>query len=165
MNVRWPQANHAGRHLGDPLFREHGKQVAALCWRAAPRGGLEVLLITSLNSKRWILPKGWLMQGMSLAESAAREAFEEAGVAGRIASKPAGSYHYLKEKKDGGGVPCSVDVFALEVTGQLDDWPEKGAREISWLSPQDAAAKVSEPGLRELLRDFGKTNKPTRRTG
>ena len=133
--------------------------MAALCWRASAEGGPEVLLITSLNSRRWILPKGWLMESMSLAESAAREAFEEAGVAGRIASKPFGSYHYLKEKKDGGGVPCSVDVFALEVTQQLDDWPEKGAREISWLLLDEAAILVSEPGLRELLRDFRKTHK------
>ena len=132
-----------------------------MCWRAGP----QILLITSLTTKRWIIPKGWLTEGLTAAQAAAREAQEEAGVTGRIAPQPIGSFHYLKERKDGGGVPCSVDVFALEVTGQLDDCPERGAREISWLSPQDAAAKVSEPGLRELLRDFGKTNKPTRRTG
>jgi 8-oxo-dGTP pyrophosphatase MutT (NUDIX family) len=145
--------------LGDPLFREHGRQVAALCWRAGAKGALEILLITSLNSRRWILPKGWLMENMSLAQSAAREAFEEAGVVGKIADRPMGSYHYLKEKKDGGGVPCSVDVFALEVTQQHGDWPEKGAREISWLPLEEAAIRVSEPGLRELLRDFRKAHK------
>jgi 8-oxo-dGTP pyrophosphatase MutT (NUDIX family) len=146
--------------LGDPLFREHGKQVAALCWRAGTAGPmLEVLLITSLNSKRWILPKGWLMEGLSPAESAAREAFEEAGVAGKTGSKPIGSYHYLKEKKDGGGVPCRVDVFALQVTAQMEEWPEKGAREITWLPLDQAAVRVSEPGLRELLRNFGKAHK------
>lgn len=53
-------------------------------------------------------------------------------------------------------MPCSVDVFGLEVTGQMDDWPEKGAREIAWLKLEDAAARVSEPGLRELLRTFRK---------
>lgn len=143
--------------MGDPLFREHGKQVAALCWRLKPT--LEVLLITSLNSKRWILPKGWLMDGLSPAESAAREAFEEAGVAGKTASKPVGSYHYLKERKDGGGVPCRVDVFALHVTAELDDWPEKGAREINWLPVEQAVARVSEPGLRDLLRIFATAQK------
>lgn len=145
--------------MGDPLFREHGSQVAALCWRAGP----QVLLITSLTSKRWIIPKGWTAQGLTTAQAAAREAQEEAGVTGKISPRPLGSFHYLKERKDGGGMPCSVEVFALEVTGQLDDWPEKGAREMVWLSPQEAAAKVSEPGLRELLRDFGKN--PARRTG
>jgi 8-oxo-dGTP pyrophosphatase MutT (NUDIX family) len=152
--------------LGDPLFREHGKQVAALCWRLADGSALEVLLITSLNSKRWILPKGWLIEGLTPAESAAREALEEAGVTGNTAGKPFGSYHYLKERKDGGGMPCSVDVFALEVTGQMDEWPEKGAREIAWLGLEDAAARVSEPGLRELLRTFRKQPRiVSRRTG
>ena len=116
--------------------------------------GLEVLLITSLNSKRWILPKGWLIDGLTPAASAAREALEEAGVTGNTAQQPLGTYHYLKERKAGGGVPCSVDVFGLEVTGQMDDWPEKGAREIAWLTLDDAAARVSEPGLRELLGTF-----------
>jgi 8-oxo-dGTP pyrophosphatase MutT (NUDIX family) len=145
--------------LGDPLFREHGKQVAALCWRAVPGTALEILLITSLNSKRWILPKGWLMEGLSAAESAAREAFEEAGVAGKIGGKPIGCYHYLKEKKDGGGVPCRVDVFAFQVTAQMEEWPEKGARAIAWLPADQAAVRVAEPGLRELLRNFSKTQK------
>lgn len=159
-----------GRALGDPLFREHGKQVAALCWRAMPGTVLEILLITSLNSKRWILPKGWLMEGLSAAESAAREAFEEAGVAGKIGGKAIGSYHYLKERKDGGGVPCRVDVFALQVTAQMEEWPEKGAREIAWLPLEQAAVRVCEPGLRELLRNFSKTHKSkqpvaTKRTG
>ena len=106
---------------GEALFREHGKQVAALCWRHSPKRGsqLEVLLITSLNSKRWIMPKGWPEPDLSPAENAAREAFEEAGVTGKISPQPIGSYHYLKERKDGGGVPCSVEVFALAVTKQL----------------------------------------------
>jgi 8-oxo-dGTP pyrophosphatase MutT (NUDIX family) len=126
--------------------------VAALCWRAGPP---KILLITSLNSKRWILPKGWPEAGMTSAQSAAREAFEEAGMLGDIAPTPLGAYHYLKERKDGGAMPCSVDVFAMQITQELDDWPEKGARELSWLPPDQAAARVSEPGLREILRDFG----------
>jgi 8-oxo-dGTP pyrophosphatase MutT (NUDIX family) len=153
---------------GEAFFREHGKQVAALCWRASPKGaGLEVLLVTSLNTKRWIVPKGWPEADLTPAENAAREAFEEAGVTGKIAARPVGHYHYLKAKKDGGGVPCSVDVFALAVTKQLDDWPEKGARALAWLSLDKAAARVSEPGLRQVLRDFAKQHAPqkARRTG
>jgi 8-oxo-dGTP pyrophosphatase MutT (NUDIX family) len=147
-------ANHGGQAMGEPLFREHGRQVAALCWRQGTAGA-EVLLITSLNSRRWIVPKGWPEAGLSPAENAAREAFEEAGVTGTISAQPAGSYHYLKEKKDG-GVPCSVDVFILAVTKQLDDWPEKGSREMLWLPPEQAAAKVAEPGLRQLMKSFAK---------
>jgi len=149
--------------LGDLLFREHGKQVAALCWRGEPA---EILLITSLNTKRWILPKGWPMDGMTLAQSAAREAFEEAGMEGAIGSAPIGNYPYLKERKDGGAMACSVDVFALEVTGQAPDWLEKGARELLWLPPDQAAAKVSEPGLRRILQDFAASRIPhARRAG
>jgi 8-oxo-dGTP pyrophosphatase MutT (NUDIX family) len=142
--------------MGEPLFREHGRQVAALCWRISAPRGPEVLLISSLNSKRWIIPKGWPEAELTPAENAAREAFEEAGVTGKTSAEPVGSFHYLKEKKDGGGVPCQVDVFALAVIKQLDDWPEKGAREMAWLPPEEAAAKVSEPGLRQLLKTFRK---------
>ena len=130
-------------------------QCAALPWRRQ-NGVLEFLLITTRNTKRWIIPKGWPEAELSPAENAAREAFEEAGVTGRIGADPVGSYHYLKEKKDGGGMPCTVDVFALAVTKQLDDWPEKGTREMLWLPPEQAAAKVSEPALRQLLKNFRK---------
>ena len=149
---------------GETLFREHGRQVAALCWRPSPRrhSQLEVLLITSRNSKRWILPKGWPEAGLSPAENAAREAFEEAGVTGKIEAQPIGSYHYLKAKKDGGGMPCSVDVFALAVTKQSDDWPEKNARELAWMPVEQAMMQVSEPGVRQILKDFRKRQVPTK---
>jgi 8-oxo-dGTP pyrophosphatase MutT (NUDIX family) len=152
-----PASNQGERDRlqGEPLFREHGRQVAALCWRTGTDGP-EVLLITSLNSKRWIVPKGWAEADLSPAENAAREAFEEAGVTGKLDSRPIGSFHYLKEKKDGGGMPCKVDVFALQVTRQVEDWPEKGAREMLWLSPEQAAIKVSEPGLRSLFQGLRK---------
>jgi 8-oxo-dGTP pyrophosphatase MutT (NUDIX family) len=142
-----------GAAVGGALFREHGRQVAALCWR----GGLqtEILLITSLNSRRWIIPKGWPDAGQTHGESAAREAFEEAGVTGNLSPEPLGRYHYLKEKKDG-GMPCSVEVFALEVTRQVDDYPEKGQRTLAWVSLDQAAARVAEPALRQILRDFKK---------
>ena len=133
------------------MFREHGRQVAALCWRTTP--ALQVLLVTSLNSRRWILPKGWIEADLTPAQSAVREAFEEAGVTGAVNATALGSYHYLKERK-GSALPCSVDVFALHVTKQLDDWPEKGARELAWMPLETAAARVNEPGLRQILRDF-----------
>jgi len=151
-------ANHAGvgsAVKSEALFREHGNQVAALCWRAGRRG-LEVLLITSLNSKRWILPKGWPEADLTGAGNAAREAFEEAGVTGKIVAQPVGHYHYLKEKRDGGGMPVRVEVFALAVTKQLDDWPEKALRTLAWLPLADAIGKVSEPGVRPILKSFQK---------
>ena len=143
--------------------------MATLCWRASHKTApvLEVLLITSLNSKRWILPKGWPEPELTAAESAAREAFEEAGITGKISAQPVGTYHYLKEKKDGGGVPCRVEVFALAVTKQAHDWPEKGARDVAWLPLDQAAARVGEPGLRQVLKDFRKNHAPqaARRVG
>jgi len=169
MNYRLTGRIKPGRLLGDSLFREHGRQVATLCWRPSPKGGSvpEVLLITSLTSKRWILPKGWLEPDLTPAQSAAREAFEEAGVTGTITAQPVGHYHYLKQKKDGSGMPCRVEVFALAVTGQLDDWPEKGLRKILWLPLERAIVRLAEPGLRQVLRDFRKQRVPqtTRRAG
>ena len=144
-----------GTVKSEALFREHGNQVAALCWRMG-KSGLEVLLITSLNSKRWILPKGWPEADLTGAENAAREAFEEAGVTGRIAAHPVGHYHYLKEKREGTGMPVRVDVFALAVTKQLDDWPEKGLRTLAWMPLNEAIVRVSEPGVRQVLKTFHK---------
>lgn len=155
-----------GMAVGDALFREHGRQVAALCWRPGARG-VEVLLVTSLNSKRWILPKGWVEAGLTPAENAAREAFEEAGVTGKVEARATGSYHYLKQKREGSGMPCRVDVFALKVTKLHDEWPERGTRRMEWVTPEQAAARISEPGLRDILRDFHKTQPQTakRRAG
>ncbi len=128
-------------------------QVAALCWRQSST--LEILLVTTLRSRRWILPKGWPEDGITLAQSAANEALEEAGVFGEVAPEPVGRYHYLKEKS-GSALPCAVDIFPLFVTGQHHSWPEKGDREIAWLPAERAAARVVEPGLRRILLDFRK---------
>jgi 8-oxo-dGTP pyrophosphatase MutT (NUDIX family) len=130
------------------------QQVAAPCWRENPQ--LEVLLLTSLRTKKWILPKGWPEDGLTLAASAAREALEEAGVTGEIAPEPIGHYHYIKEKA-GYALPVKVEIFSLKVTEQRQVWAEKGAREIVWLPVELAAARVAERSLRSLLLDFGKT--------
>ncbi len=131
-------------------------QVAALCWRTAPV--LEILLVTSLRTRRWILPKGWPQDGLSLAQSAASEALEEAGVMGEIAAEPVGRYHYLKEKS-GSALPCAVEVFPLFVTGQRPSWAEQGARQVLWLPAERAAAKVAETGLRRILVGFSRARK------
>lgn len=131
-------------------------QVAALCWRSSPR--LEVLLVTSLRTRRWILPKGWPQDGMSLAQSAATEALEEAGVTGTIADEPIGRYHYLKEK-NGSALPCVVEVFSLFVTGEQASWVEKEKRQKLWLPAEQTAAKVAETGLRRILTGFARARK------
>lgn len=131
-------------------------QYAALPWRVNA-GKLEILLITTLKTHRWIVPKGWPMEALSPRECAAREALEEAGVSGSISGKPIGSFRYLKRRKDGEVVPCKVDVFALEVTGQRRSWAEKGVRELRWCSIEDALASVGEPGLRQIIGGFAKS--------
>ena len=131
-------------------------QVAALCWRTVPLP--EVLLVTTLGTGRWILPKGWPQPGMTLPESAAIEAYEEAGVRGEIWPTPLGEYHYLKEK-GGVGHPCRVEVFPLLVTRNDLNWPEKGDRKLQWLPFEQAATRVVEPELRKLLLAFRKLQK------
>ena len=146
----------------DSGLPEPVEQVAALCWRARPLP--EVLLITSLNARRWIMPKGWPIAGKSLAESAAQEAFEEAGIRGEMTPGAIGHFHYLKAKKDGSALPVRVAVFALKVTGHRRKWPERGAREMVWLPLDQAAARVAEPGLRRILLSFRKSLAPQQRT-
>ena len=136
--------------MSEPV--ERGKQqVAALCWRATP--ALEVLLITSLKTQRWILPKGWPHEGLNLADSAAREAEEEAGVTGEVTALPLGHYRYIKDKQ-GLALPIRVEVFALKVTGQHHVWPEKETRKLLWLPPDKAAHRVLEAGLKNILANF-----------
>ncbi len=95
------------------------------------------------------------MPGQSSAQSAAFEALEEAGVAGQIAAEPIGRYHYTKEKKTR-SIACGVDVYPLLVTHQLLTWPEKSQREIVWLPLAEAALRVAEPELRQILLNFRK---------
>ena len=126
-------------------------QVAALCWRRTHM--VEVLLITSLRTRRWIIPKGWPQKFKSLAHSAAAEACEEAGVVGEVSKTPIGHFHYLK-KRWGFSRPCRVDVFPLRVTLEPERWADKRRRERIWLPPAVAASRIAEPELRDLLLTF-----------
>jgi 8-oxo-dGTP pyrophosphatase MutT (NUDIX family) len=129
-------------------------QCAALPFRVGE--DVEILLITSRETGRWVIPKGWPMKGKTASQAAALEAFEEAGVTGEIAPKPLGAYPYVKYRKSGAGRPCKVKVFPLRVTGQEEDWPEKGQRQARWLAWPQAAAAVQELRLGRLIRRFGK---------
>lgn len=128
-------------------------QVGALPWRRV-NGVLQVLLVTSRETRRWVSPKGWPMPYKSDAEAAATEAWEEAGVKGLIASAPIGGYSYAKRLKDGTDRACRVKVYPLEVTVMRDHWPEAAERERRWLSPLEAADLVAEPELAAILRAF-----------
>jgi 8-oxo-dGTP pyrophosphatase MutT (NUDIX family) len=112
------------------------------------------MLITSRETGRWIIPKGWPKQRQAPYASAAREALEEAGVVGEVSRDPIGSYSYKKRLKNGTAVACEVHVFPLEVKRQQKKWTEKGEREFQWFSPTEAAKVVREPLLRNILRSF-----------
>jgi 8-oxo-dGTP pyrophosphatase MutT (NUDIX family) len=131
-------------------------QYAALPWRKA-HGHVEVLLVTTRTSRRWIVPKGWPISGCKPAECAAREALEEAGVVGEVAAKSLGWFSYDKRLKSGDVLPCKVEVFPLEVVRQRRSWPEKDSRETLWCSIDDALARVPERGLRRLIAKFGES--------
>jgi 8-oxo-dGTP pyrophosphatase MutT (NUDIX family) len=130
-------------------------QFGALPYRLTKAGALEILLVTSRHTRRWIIPKGWPIKGKKPSQSAAREAYEEAGVRGIVAVKAIGSFSYEKWVDDKWGtIPCEVRVFPLLVRRHLKRWPEANERELRWLDPLDAASLVEEEGLRELICSF-----------
>ena len=128
-------------------------QSAVLAWRMGEKGP-EILLITSLETGRWIVPKGWPEADETLAASAEREAFEEAGIRGRVSQTPIGTYHYSKASASGLERRCEVQVFAMEVDEAEKRWPEKHQRDRRWLAPGDAAKRVLEPALAEMIAGF-----------
>jgi 8-oxo-dGTP pyrophosphatase MutT (NUDIX family) len=109
------------------------------------------MLVTSRDTRRWIIPKGWPIAREAPHASAEREALEEAGVVGTVGRDSIGAYLYEKRLASGIVVICEVLVFPLEVMHQEDDWPEKAERTFQWFSPDDAANAVREPGLREII--------------
>lgn len=109
------------------------------------------MLITSRETRRWVVPKGWPEKKLRPRGVAANEAFEEAGLVGTIHKKPIGTFHYYKVLASGKRVPCAVDAFLFEVEQELEDWPEKGQRERRWVSPSEAALMVAEGGLVGIL--------------
>ncbi|MFV0385917.1 NUDIX hydrolase [Paracoccus sp. (in: a-proteobacteria)] len=124
-------------------------QVGALCLDPATH---KVLLITSRGTGRWVIPKGWPMEGRTLSGAAAREAWEEAGVGGSIGREEIGRYGYDKDQNGGFAIPIEVRVFPLQVERVADDYPEAAERKRHWFPPDKAAGLVAEPGLQHILR-------------
>jgi 8-oxo-dGTP pyrophosphatase MutT (NUDIX family) len=129
------------------------RQFAALPYRI--EGDLEVLLVTTRETGRWVIPKGWPMVGKTPRAAAAREALEEAGVIGKPGRRRLGAYTYPKVLKSGETVICRVTVFPLAVNEQKADWRERDQRQTRWFPPNEAAEAVNEPGLSAIIRDFG----------
>lgn len=136
-----------------PFFlRPRRVQVAALCLRKGAEGD-EILLITSRDTGRWVLPKGWPIAGLDGGGAAAREAWEEAGVsAGSIGRLPLGTYFYDKRLDSGAVQPVETHLYRVDVQAISDDYPEAGQRQRRWVRPSEAATMVDEPSLQMLLR-------------
>jgi 8-oxo-dGTP pyrophosphatase MutT (NUDIX family) len=131
-----------------PARIQHG----ALPYRFDSEAGVEVLLVTSRGTRQWIIPKGWPIKGFRPAKTAAREAYEEAGIRGRVAGRPLGRYVYEKRIEERTtSFPCEVQVFPLLVKRQLKKWPECKQRTVRWFSPVEAATLVKDNNLRHLI--------------
>ena len=130
-------------------------QSAALAYRHR-KSALQVLLVTSLDTERWVLPKGRVEAGLKPHESAAKEAFEEAGVKGQVESRSIGTYDYVKTELKGGGW-CRVKVYPMAVTRVHRNWPEKNERARKWMRIEDAVQAVDEKKLKKLLAHFRKS--------
>ena len=169
---RWVSLAHAKRLLAEGKPPEYGRyasrlldeanaviercavpvrQVAALPYRVGPRRGVEVLLITSRHTRRWVLPKGHIVEGRPPSYSAAEEAREEGGVLGRIDVRSFGDYTYRRLRQ-----LYHVDVYPLRVLNELADWPEKQERTRQWVTVHEAAQRVAEQELKEILVAFGR---------
>lgn len=132
---------------------EPRQQYAALPWRKGA-AGVEIMLVSSRETRRWVIPKGWPIKGHRPSDTALVEAMEEAGLVGEIAEQPIGHYHYKKRRKNGAVVPCRVDVFPLGVLRQRESWPEKSERTTRWFGQAEAAEAVVEEELGALIRGF-----------
>jgi 8-oxo-dGTP pyrophosphatase MutT (NUDIX family) len=128
------------------------RQVGALGYRRGPNREVQFMLITSRETRRFTIPKGWQIKGKSEPQSAGKEAKQEAGIAGRIGSTPIGEYQYWKRLRTA-FVPITVRVFAMEVEQELSEWRERRQRRRAWLTPEQAAALIDEPALGALLLD------------
>ena len=125
-------------------------QYGAICWRMN-RGHVQVLLITSRDTGRWVIPKGWPMGDIPAHDAAAQEAWEEAGVEGKVDDTCLGTFTYIKLMPGNISLHCAVDVFALRVLKLRATFPERKQRRRKWFDAVKAARKVAEPDLRQLL--------------
>ena len=133
------------------MTKERARQVAAPPWRKR-RGRLEIMLVTSRETRRWVIPKGGVMAHLIDMNAARQEAFEEAGIVGRMKRKMLGTYTYAKPSGQQSIMQHAVKVFALQVRRELRNWPEKRQRKRQWFGVEEAAEKVIEPGLRRIIR-------------
>lgn len=145
-----------------PMFKRPDRiQFAALCYDVEGPDK-KVLLITSRGTGRWVLPKGWPIEGLNSPQSALQEAWEEAGVRrGRTGTDPVGSYGYDKGLPGDWSVPVTTMVYPVLVEEMRDDFPEADERRREWVTPEEASRMVDEPELQKILASFSGAASPT----
>jgi diphosphoinositol-polyphosphate diphosphatase len=123
--------------------------------RRAPdvEGGYEVLMVTNKHNDSLIFPKGGWETDETAAEAAARETMEEAGVRGD--TSPLGDFAFDSKMKDGKKTPCVCSVFVMNVTEEMEVWPESNARKRRWCAPPAAVAACKHQWMRDALREWG----------
>lgn len=143
----------AQHHVASTAKKGFLPQVAALPYRVGDDGQVEILLITTRRTKRYIIPKGWRMKGRSDAEAAAQEAREEAGIVGTVSKHPVGQYFYWKELPRM-SIQIRVSVYTLAVSEQLWQWPEQSQRSRIWVHPDRAAFMISDRALIPFIKEI-----------
>ncbi|HCP81085.1 MAG TPA: NUDIX hydrolase [Octadecabacter sp.] len=138
--------------LGDASKTDLRTQFAALCYRIK-NDKLQFCIVTTRRSGRWIVPKGWPMDGQTPMDAAAQEAYEEAGVRGKIHPRPIGVFSYNKARPED-DLPCIAVVYPLRVKKVLRTWPEQKERERKWVSRKKAAAMVDDFELGNIILSF-----------
>jgi 8-oxo-dGTP pyrophosphatase MutT (NUDIX family) len=129
-------------------------QYGVIAYDMAEDGSPRILLITSRETRRWVVPRGNPIAGLSRWHSAAQEAFEEAGVTGPVGTREIGSYRYEKRRRNGALESSTVALFPLLVAQEHGDWPERRERTRRWCTPAEAAQLVEEPALARLISGF-----------
>ncbi len=128
-------------------------QYAALPFSITEAGEVRILLVTTRGKRDWIIPKGWPIRNLTAGATAAREAYEEAGLVGAVVGEePIGFYRYEKRANSRRSTIHEVSVFLFEVKRQLRKWPEKAERRTEWFAPDEASALVAQAGLADILQ-------------
>ena len=139
--------------------RELRSQFGAICYRVKD-GTIQILLVTTRRTGRWMVPRGWPIDATTPAQTALREAWEEAGVRGKVTGNCVGVYSYIKELDDDDDLPCLVALFPVKVQDLEKSYPERKERKRRWFTPKKAAEKLDEPELSQIVKAFDPATKP-----
>jgi 8-oxo-dGTP pyrophosphatase MutT (NUDIX family) len=147
-------------NLSDGLKKK--KQIAALPVKYTRKGKIRVLMVTSRETRRWVVPKGWPMDGKKPWKAAAIEAMEEAGAIGDISKERYGTFDYYKRLNDGTRIKCRVSLYPMVVRKLKKNWPERHERTRRWFTLREASKRVREPELKSIFKNLRKQAKRDR---